>query len=105
MAYVGAGMLESIGVVRGGLGALLPSSSTSSPVRSTRGQPFVCLSNRTDFKLFVYSSSCKYGFFVYSSSCKYTFLGLILAPLLSNSIYWPPQGRIGCQEIYKERKE
>ena len=43
--------------------------------------------------------------FVYGSSCNDLFFGLIVAPLLSRSMYWLPQGRTGCQEIYKERKE
>ena len=36
---------------------------------------------------------------------KYIFFVLILDPLTFPSIYWHHQGRMGCQEIDRERKE
>ena len=42
---------------------------------------------------------------VYGSSCNYLFIHLILTYLLSLSIQWPSQDRMGCQKIFWEKKD
>ena len=47
------------------------------------------------------SRSCS----VYSSSCNYPLFGPSLGHLRSLSFYYHPQGKMGCHEINRERKE
>ena len=60
--------------------------------------------NSPEARFFMYQT-LEFGISLHGSSCNYLFFSLILAPLLSPSISWHPQGRMGCQEGKEKKKE
>ena len=82
---------KSSGVPIHGRGTNFPLASKSLPIKNCISEASLIL---PDFTISVHGSSCNYLVFC-----------LVLAPLLSLSVDWHSQSRIGCQEIDREIEE